>query len=46
MKIEHLALWIEDLEMMKDWYCQSFAMTAGEKYKNSVKGFQSYFLSF
>ena len=46
MKLEHLAIWVDDLEQMKDWYCQSFAMTAGKKYENLGKGFSSYFLSF
>lgn len=46
MKLAHIALWVEDLEMMKDWYSHSFGMRAGEKYENLVKGFQSYFLSF
>lgn len=46
MKIEHLAIWVDNLEQMKDWYCQSFDMSAGEKYENITKGFSSYFLSF
>tara|TARA_R110002020_G_scaffold321811_3_gene537661 strand:- start:498 stop:884 length:387 start_codon:yes stop_codon:yes gene_type:complete len=46
MKIEHLAIWVDDLEKMKDWYCQSFNLTVGDKYVNSIKGFSFYFLSF
>lgn len=46
MKIEHLAIWVDDLEHMKDWYCQSFGMLAGEGYENPAKCFRSYFLSF
>ena len=46
MKIEHLAIWVDDLKQMKDWYCQSLAMIAGDKYENIAKGFSSYFLSF
>lgn len=46
MKLGHIALWVEDLEKMKDWYCLCFDMSAGEKYENPAKGFQSYFLSF
>ncbi|MCE7055437.1 VOC family protein [Algoriphagus sp. AGSA1] len=46
MKIEHLAMWVNDLEEMKNWYCHSFSMTSGEKYQNHAKGFSSYFLSF
>lgn len=46
MKIEHLAIWVDDLEQMKDWYSKSFKISAGEKYENLTKGFSSYFLSF
>ncbi|WP_373399817.1 VOC family protein [Algoriphagus halophilus] len=46
MKLEHLAIWVEELEMMKDFYCKYFGMTAGEKYHNPSKNFTSYFLSF
>ncbi len=46
MKIEHLAIWVEDLEMMKDFYCHYFNLSSGEKYHNPIKNFTSYFLSF
>ena len=46
MKIEHLAVWVKDLEEMKDFYCRYFHATANDKYVNSAKQFQSYFLSF
>ncbi|MEB2773884.1 VOC family protein [Algoriphagus sp. D3-2-R+10] len=46
MKIEHLAIWVDDLEEMKDWYCDAFDMSASDKYENVTKGFSSYFLSF
>lgn len=46
MKLEHLAIWVENLEMMKNFYCKYFDMTAGEKYHNPTKNFTSYFLSF
>lgn len=46
MKIEHLAIWVKDLEGMKSFYEQYFAATAGEKYRNDKKNFESYFLSF
>ena len=46
MKIEHLAIWVKDLEAMKDFYCNYFQATANGKYINSTKQFQSYFLSF
>lgn len=46
MKLEHLALWVENLEEMKTFYCSYFGMTANEKYHNPTKNFTSYFLSF
>ena len=46
MKVEHLAVWVKDLEAMKDFYCNYFQATANDKYVNSSKQFQSYFLSF
>lgn len=46
MKIEHLAIWVKDLEGMKQFYEQYFHAIAGKKYKNPKKNFESYFLSF
>ena len=46
MKIEHLALWVADLERMRSFYIQYFGMRSGEKYVNATKQFTSYFLSF
>ena len=46
MKIEHIAIWAEDLERMKDFYTEFFQMKCSEKYVNAKKGFSSYFLSF
>lgn len=46
MRIEHLAIWTENLELIKDFYVTYFEMTCGEKYINSNKGFSSYFLQF
>lgn len=46
MKLEHLAIWVEDLEKMKAFYCRYFDMISGEKYHNPTKKFSSYFLSF
>jgi lactoylglutathione lyase len=45
MKIEHLAIWVKDLESMKRFYCHQFDFKAGERYHNSKRGFSSYFLS-
>ena len=46
MKLAHLAIWVEDLEKMKEFYCHYFDLIPGEKYHNPNKNFTSYFLSF
>lgn len=46
MKIEHLAIWVENLEHMKEFYQNYFEAKAGEIYVNERKQFKSYFLSF
>ena len=46
MKIEHLAVWVFDLELMKAFYLTYFDTTAGEKYTNATTQFVSYFIYF
>lgn len=46
MKIEHLAIWVKDLEVMKDFYEMYFEANSNEMYHNPTKQFTSYFLSF
>ncbi|MDR2148909.1 MAG: VOC family protein [Tannerella sp.] len=46
MNIEHIALWIKDLEVMKEFYCTYFQAVSNTKYVNEHTGFSSYFLSF
>lgn len=46
MHIEHLALWVRDLERMRAFYETYFGATANDKYTNPATGFSSYFLSF
>lgn len=46
MKIEHLAIWVSDLEASKAFYETYFEAKSGEKYHNATKSFTSYFLSF
>lgn len=46
MKIEHLAIWVDDLEGMKDFYVKYFELDCNNKYSNIQKQFTSYFLSF
>lgn len=44
--IMHIAIWVSDLESQKRFFETYFGGKAGNKYENSRKGFQSYFLSF
>lgn len=46
MKIEHIGLWVKDLEKMKSFYSTYFHATASELYHNPKTGFYSYFLQF
>ena len=47
MRIEHIAIWVTDLEAMRAFYETYFnAVVVGEKYHNATKKFTSYFLSF
>ncbi len=46
MKLEHVAIWTYQLEIMKEYYMKYFDGKANNKYTNSSKGFHSYFLSF
>lgn len=46
MKIEHIAIWVSDLENMKSFYEKYFNAVPNTKYNNPSKQFQSYFLSF
>jgi lactoylglutathione lyase len=46
MRIEHLALWVDDLELMKAFYLTYFDTTAGEKYTNATTQLVAYFIYF
>jgi lactoylglutathione lyase len=46
MHIEHMALWTTHLEEVKAFYENYFQATAGPKYTNPKRGFESYFLAF
>ncbi len=46
MHIEHIAIWVKDLEKMRAFYEKYFAGKSNEKYRNEKKGFESYFISF
>lgn len=46
MKIDHIAIWSEDIELLRKFYMQYFNMSCNDKYVNPKKNFSSYFLSF
>ena len=46
IRIEHIALWTEDIERLVHFYSTYFNATAGAKYVNGAKGFESRFVSF
>ncbi|MBN2064881.1 MAG: VOC family protein [Sedimentisphaerales bacterium] len=46
MRLEHIAIWVADMEKMCDFYCAYFQATASDKYINPKTKFESYFLSF
>ncbi|MBM7556761.1 VOC family protein [Halanaerobacter jeridensis] len=46
MQIEHIAIWTNNLEKLKEFYVNYFDGQAGEKYYNPKKEFESYFIEF
>jgi lactoylglutathione lyase len=46
MRIEHIALWTDDIERCKRFYADYFGAVAGPDYVNAAKGFTSSFVSF
>ena len=46
MRIDHIAVWVDDLEIMRKFYQTYFDATCGEKYRNDKKNYTSYFLTF
>lgn len=46
IKINHVALWVNDLEKMKNFYIHYFNGKAFNKYINAIKNFESYFVEF
>jgi lactoylglutathione lyase len=46
MRIDHIALWSNNIEHLKEFYCKYFNARPNQKYENVRKQFQSYFLSF
>ena len=41
MKIEHIAIWTKQLEVLKRFYEDYFGVTSNQKYYNPTKGFSS-----
>ena len=46
MKIEHVALFVNDLEAAKDFFIKYLGGTSNSGYHNATTGFRSYFISF
>lgn len=46
MKIDHIAIWADDIERLRKFYMHYFNMNCNDKYVNPKKNFSSYFLSF
>ncbi len=46
MKIEHAAIYVNDIEAEREFFARYFGAAAGELYRNKNTGFRSYFLSF
>jgi lactoylglutathione lyase len=46
MKVEHIAIWVRDLEQSKEFYKSYFGAVPGEKYSSASRKFESYFLNF
>lgn len=46
MKINHIAIYVNDLENVKNFFTKYFDAVSNELYHNEKSGFKSYFLSF
>ena len=46
MRISHIAMYVRDLEVVKEFYIRFFGAKTGELYHNPKTGLKSYFLSF
>lgn len=45
-RLDHVALWTDDIERLAAFYCRYFRGQLGEKYANPSKGFESRFVRF
>lgn len=46
MRLEHIAIWTDKLDALKDFYTRYFNGTTNALYHNPAHGFSSYFISF
>jgi lactoylglutathione lyase len=46
MTLEHVAIWTNDLEVLREYYTKYFGGVANDKYTNAKTNFESYFLTF
>ena len=46
MKIEHVAMYVNDLEGARDFFVKYLGGTSNDVYHNTTTGFRSYFISF
>ena len=46
IRIEHVALWVRNIDVVSAFYARWFAARVGERYENPRKGFASRFLEF
>jgi lactoylglutathione lyase len=46
LRVEHVAIWVRDLEPMREFYVTNLGGTSGARYHNPRTGFSSYFISF
>lgn len=46
MKIEHIAMYVSDLERARAFFIQYFDAASNEMYHNKITGFRSYFMTF
>jgi len=46
MRIEHIAMYVNDLESARDFFVRYFNATSNDGYHNKTTDFRSYFLSF
>lgn len=46
MRIEHIAMYVNELERVRDFFVEYFNAISNDEYHNKTTGFRSYFLSF